>query len=365
MRAFWRLLAFAAAINLTLAAGVITAQTVTVTRAPGGSTIELALNANTIATVTADATGKATIPVNLEARGARAEADVQVAVDVCAAMRRVILVEPGLQALPPQIGCTRKELPGIFLMRKVTTLLVEVAASTPSVWLRQGPIPIEWFGENSGRVSSRVDRRPSPTGVVLFGGGSLSTISNVSRVECGNVSDCSGKDSKLAYSAGLTIWIFRWAAIEGSFVNPAPVAITGTYSTFRFNSSFDASLLTAAAKFGVPLGPVRIYGQAGVNRHQATFATSETIDDRTWTADDGTTGVFKGGTQTLSYKTAGWGLLFGGGVEVWASSRLGFYAEFQRTKLKGYGREGMPVKFDDGISSFTVGLRLRVLGGGR
>jgi hypothetical protein len=362
MMAPWRPLAFVAALNLTVVVGVTTAQTVMVTKAPRGATIELALNAATIGTATADNTGKATLPVNLSSRGGRTEADVQIFVDVCGNLRRVLLVEPGLQPQPQQIGCTRRELAGVFLMRQVTTMVVEVTASAPAVWLRQGPVPTQWLGEESGRISSKKLRRPSPRGLVLFGGGGPASFAYATSVACGNVENCSGEDSRLAYTGGVTLWVFPFLGAEASYTKPADVTASGSAGSYRFDNSLSSSLVTVGGKVGLPLGAVRLYAQAGADRHEATSTTTQTIDDRAYTDIDGNAGTLTGGTQTFVLRTSGWGLSYGGGIEVWVSRKLGIYAEFERAKLLGPSRDGDPGRIDERVTSFRLGLRIRPFG---
>jgi len=362
MMAPWRPLAFATALNMTVVVGVTTAQTVMVTKAPRGATIELALNAATIETTTADATGKATLLVNLSSRGGRTEADVQIFVDVCGDLRRVLLVEPGLQPQPPQIGCTRRELAGIFLMRQITTMVVEVTASAPAVWLRQGPVPTVWLGEESGRISSKQLRRPSPKGLVLFGGGGLASFKYATSVACGNVTDCTGKDSRLAYTAGGAGWGAPGRAGGASPPQPAPPTASGSDVFYRFNNSLNTSMWTVAGKVGLPLGAVRLYAQAGADRHQATSTTTQTNDDRPYTDADGVVQTFKGGTQTFVLRTAGWGFSYGGGIEVWVGRKLGIYAEVERAKLVGASRDGDAGQMDERVTAIRLGIRFRPFG---
>ena len=362
MMAPWRPLAFAAVLNMTVVVGVTTAQTVMVTKAPRGATIELALNATVIGTATADGTGKAAMPVTLPARGGRTDADVQVFVDVCSTMRRVLLVEPGLQPQPPQIDCTRRELPGVFLLRKVTTMVVEVTASAPAVWIRQGPVPNEWLGEQATRISSKAQRRPSPTGLVLFGGLGQSTYAYPKGVTCGTVTDCSGSESRLAYTAGATVWLKSFLGVEGSYSKPATLTLDGTGGFYRFTSTLTNTMLSAYGKLGLPLGMVRLYGLAGANRHQATWTTTQTNNDRTVTTADGGSLTIAGGTQKFVLRTAGWAFSYGGGIELWLAPKFGLYAEGERAKIKGDSRDGDPGKMDDRVTTFRLGIRFRLLG---
>ena len=62
-----RLLVAAAALNVTIGTGVVAAQTVLVRHAKPSETIELDLNATKVATATTDATGAATLPLDLRA----------------------------------------------------------------------------------------------------------------------------------------------------------------------------------------------------------------------------------------------------------------------------------------------------------
>ena len=134
----WRPLALAAALTVTVAVGVATAQTVIVTNAPVGSTVELALNAATIGTATANSRGQATLAVDLSRHARKTETDVHIYIDVCGQMRRVQLAESGLQPPPQENGCTRREIVGLFVMRQVTTFVVDVTEPRPAVWIESG-----------------------------------------------------------------------------------------------------------------------------------------------------------------------------------------------------------------------------------
>jgi hypothetical protein len=358
----WRPLVCAAALNMAVVVGVATAQTVIVTKAPRGAAIELVLNSTTIGTATADNTGKASFPVTLTSRGGRTEADVQVYVDACGNLRRVTLVEPGLQPQLPQIGCTRRELAGVFLLRGITTMVVEATASSPAIWLRQGPVPNEWLGEEATRISSKHLRRPSPTGLVLFGGGGVSSVKYATAQACGDVTSCSGKSSRPAFAAGAAVWIFPFLGAEASYAQSADATASGSESTFRFDHTLSNSMWTVAGKVGLPLGVVRLYVQAGADRHRATSTTTESVDTKTYTDADGVTQTIPGGSQTFVLRTAGWGLSLGGGIEVWAKPKFGLYAEYERAKLLGKSRDGDPGQMDDIVTTFRLGVRVRLFG---
>jgi hypothetical protein len=355
----WRPMALAALLTVSVGVGAAVAQTVIVTNAPPGSTIELVLNEATVRSATANPGGEATLPLNLSASIGRAEADAHVYVDVCGNLRRVVLVERGLQPPPKEVACDRKEIAGLYLVRKGTSLLVDLAGSNPMVWLRQGPVPAEWLRQGSETPAAARAWRPLPTGLVLSGGGDFTKFRDALAVACGNVTNCAGNNSGFAYTAGVAYWFTRFLAAEASYVRPAKVTANGSGDTYRFNSSLEAHVLTVAGKVGVPVGPVRFYGQAGADYHRATSSTTETVDDTTVTIDDVVTTI-PGGTQTFELKTEGWGWLFGGGVEVWVARSIGIYAEVGRAALKGSAFPNGEGPIDDRLTFVLFGARFHI-----
>jgi len=355
----WRPLALLAAFTVAVSVGVGTAQTVIVKNAPPGSPIELVLNAATIGSAVAAPAGEATLAVDLSKHVGRSETDANVYVDVCGNLRRVLLVERGLQPPPQGENCSRREIPGLFLVRGVTTMVVDVAGAIPMMWLRQGPVPPEWLVQGQDRPSEAKPWGPLPAGLVLFGGGGFAKFSDAVALACGTVSPCTGNDSRVTYAVGAAYWFTRFLAAEATYVKPANVTANGSGDTFRFDSSLDARVLTVTGMVGVPLGPVRLYGQAGANYHRATSSTTETIDDVTVTLDD-VTETIPGGTQTFEMKTAGWGWLFGGGLEAWVVPSLAIYAEAGRAALKGAARDGGEGAIDDRVTFMLIGARVHI-----
>lgn len=108
MTGFRRTLALAVALHASLLIGAASAQTVVVTRAPADATVELFLNGTRIASSPASATGEATLSLTPEARGGREEMDARIYLDTCALVRRVQIVERGLEAPLPQSGCSAR-----------------------------------------------------------------------------------------------------------------------------------------------------------------------------------------------------------------------------------------------------------------
>lgn len=346
----WRPLALAAAIEVTLCIGIATAQTVVVRGALPGSTFEFVLNGTTIGSAAADAAGDATVAVNQATNVGKPEMDAHIYVDLCDKLRRVLVVDRILQPPPESAGCIRTQLVGVFLVRPISTLVVNVAGPNPTVLLRQGSFSLR---------PPRVRTWSPPTGLVLFGGGGLAKFRDAAALACGDVGECAGGDFGGTYTVGADFWITRYLAAEASYLKPAKANVDGSQNNFRFKSFLDAHVVTAAAKVGIPAGRVRLYGQGGANYHRATSGTTQTIDDVTVTID-GVAQTIKGGTQTYGLRTAGWGWQFGGGVEVWLTSALALHGEAGRVALKGAARDDAEGTMDDGLTFILIGGRVRI-----
>jgi hypothetical protein len=262
-----------------------------------------------------------------------------------------VVIERGSAAAPPAGGCDRREISGLFLVRRVSTLVVNVAGANPTMLLVQGSYSLA--PEGPGKVW-----HPAASGLVLSGGGGLGKLRDAVAVACGDVSPCSGDTSWGALTAGVAYWFLPFVAAEVSYVKPPQLTTEGSGTTFRFTTDLDVHVVTIGGKVGAPIGPVRIYGQAGVNRHQGISGTTQTIDDVTVTVD-GVPQTVTGGTQTFELKTAGWGWQFGGGLEAWMSRRFGIYAEAGRMTIKGSAVEDGEGELDDGLTTVFVGGRFR------
>ncbi len=360
MMASWRPLAVAVALNVVVGIGVAAAQTVIVRNAPAGATIELALNAKTIDSATAGKNGQVTFTPNLSAATGAKESDVRVYADACGNVRRVVLVERPAQTPVPAPGCVRRESVGFFLVRPVTTLVVDIAEANLSVWLRQGPVPPEWLTQEAGASSVSSVSRPAPTGLALFGGGSFQKFRDFEGIECGTAESCSGKAFRAGYTAGAVFWINRFIGAEASVLKPARVTVTGAGSNYSFDTVLEPRILTLAANVGPAFGPVRLYGQIGANYHYGKNTTTTTIQNVTITAEDGTTTVIPGGTQTTTTETAGWGYLFGAGFEGWVAPSFALYAEGGRLQFKGTSLHGGEAKVNDRVTYILFGARIRI-----
>ena len=358
MSGFWRRVALAAALNVTLAVGAADAQTLMVKNAPAGAAIELRWNGEPIARATAGADGLATVAFAPNQLG-RPEVDARVLIDVCEAVRLVSLVERALQPAPSEAGCTRTEVGQFVLLQPTTSLLVDLGPAAPTLWVRQGPVPPEWLLNIQDEPVER-PRQPAPKGLILFADGGFTGFGKFSSSACGTL-DCDTKTFRAGYSAGAALWLSQYFGIEGGFMKPSAAKVTGEESTYQYESTLDTQVITAALLVGVPVGRVRFYGRGGATHHRATYTTSQTFDARTITIG-GVQQTVPGGTQEFELRTAGWGWIFGGGLEGWLSRSFALYGEGNYGALKGGARDDGEGELDERITSLKVGIRIR-LGG--
>ena len=335
----------AAALSASAGAGIATAQTVTVRNAPAGSAIEVVLNAATAATGTADATGVATLAAKMKETIGKTEIDANVFVDTCENKRRVVIVEVGASPVQPEAGCERRQISGLYWVRPVNTVVVNLAGLSPTLLLIKGSygVPVETAegGESSDSAGSR---RLAPNGLVVSGGGGVGQFRDALTLACGNVSPCSGHASGLAYTGAVAYWINKFIGVEGAYIKPKNMTASGG-DTFKFDSTHDADVWTLAGLIGGPIGPVRLYGKAGVNYHQATSTTNETINSA---------------SQTLAYRTKGLGWLFGVAGEGWVTPRVAIFFEGGLARLKGDSEGGGEAFVDDHLRVLVGGLRIHI-----
>jgi opacity protein-like surface antigen len=329
-----RLLSLAAVLTIA-AAGAAHAQTVIVRGAVPGETIEVVVTGGTTSTGQVGADGTATVAATLPAGDTgRPEMDARLTIDVCGTTRRVHILERA--QLPPAVpdGCTRSEIGGVYWVRQRSIIVINVAGAIPDVLLRQG----------SYNPNAPV-KRTVPTGLVAFGGGGLAKLSNATAIACGNVADCGDDGYVGAYNLGATLWVTRWLGVEGSYLRPSRTVAEGTASTYTFTSAFDADIVNAVVKLGIPLGPVRLFGQGGGTYHDGTNTMTQTMG---------------GETQVVETRTDGWSYTYGGGLEAWINDRFALYAEAGQTKVKGQERLVGVIELDDTLTHYLFGVRFRI-----
>jgi hypothetical protein len=336
----WRIVVTTAAVVIGTA-GAASAQTVYLRNAPAGSTVEVLVDTASSGTGTVDPSGEAKVAFTLPT--GKTEMDANVFVDTCGTVRKVVIVDHVRQPPPPTEGCERREIPGIFWVRPVNTVVVDVGGPTPTLLLVRGeytpPKPVA-EGEEERPA------RPVPSGLVMFAGGDYTNYRDAGVLACGNASPCSAKTSGLTYAFGATVWLTRFVGVEGSYMRPHQVKSSGG-DTFSFTNTLDSDVWAVMGKLGAQAGVVRIYGQGGMNYHEATNKTSETLDNL---------------SQTFEYKTTGWSWVFGGGMEAWlgARQRAAIFADAGIMRIKGKAESGGEAKIDDRLKYVTVGVKLRL-----
>jgi hypothetical protein len=344
------LLLTTALLVLGVGAQGATAQTVVATNAPRGSTVEVILHGTTAGSAVVGPDGVATIPIDA-VTAAEPEMDVFVFVDVCDDHRRVGIVRTGMPSPPRDPGCTRREITGVFVLRAVSTVVVDLGGLVPRLFLIQGAFD---------PLAPPRPRALAPRGLVLSAGAGLTSVRDAADLACGNVQNCQRDGSGLGYALGAAYWFRPFLGAEGTYVKPAEVTAEGGGDTYRFNSALDAELATIAGVAGVPAGPIRIYGKAGVNYHRALFSTTQTIDDRPVTVADQVVGIAPGGTQTFQFRTSGWGWLFGGGLEAWVRRPFALYGEFGLAGLRGPDEAGSEAEMRDRLTYFVFGIKIGI-----
>ena len=285
-----------------------------------------------------DPAGDAKVAIDLAAAAGKPEIDANVFLDTCDTTRRVVIVER--DRLPPaaEADCIRRQISGVFWVRKVNTLVIDAGGVNPTLLLINGSYSLD--PDAPARSWS-----PSLSGLVVFGGGGFGSFSDARALACGNVTPCGGHDSGLGYTAGAAYWFSRFVGAEASYLKPGKVTANGSGGKYNFDSSLDAKMLMIVGKGGVPIGPVKLYGLGGLNYHEALSRTTQTID---------------GASQTLEYQTQGWGLMFGGGLDAWIASRVALYVEGGFADVKGKPLAGGELEIDDTLKFILVGVRLRL-----
>lgn len=335
MRIPMRLLV-AAALFLGIASGEAAAQSVVVRHVPPGEAIEVFLNATKVATAAAEANRDTTVPLNLRENNAgKLEIDANIFIDTCGKVRRVIVVERGQPAATQEPGCERREISGLYWVRQVNTLVVDLGGVNPTMMLVKG----------SYDPSKTKNWTPTPSGLIVFGGLGRGDLRDAALISCGNAPTCDPHDAGWSFTAGFDVWIKSWLAGEASYFKPPNVTASGSGTNYSFNSTLDPQVIIVGVRGGIPIGPVRISGLAGTTYQDSTLRTHETIN---------------GISQDFLVETRGWGWVSGPALEVWTSPWLAIYGEAGFGRLKGTSTTGGEVRFEDRLRYVIVGGRVRI-----
>jgi hypothetical protein len=333
------------------------AQTVLVRDAPAGSTIEITLPPADPATATVGANGEATVTLDAMVKSGRAEVVAQIYDDTCPGpSHHFVFVERNQPPPPAGVGCARQDSGGFFVVRAITVFVINIGGDHPTVMLRQGPVPPAWLQEGP-----LVARHPNgaPPGLAVWGGTSFLRLQTEFNHQCGNLSGCNGNALNLSYNAGGILWLTRHLGANVGYIRSAKATADASPGSFTFKSSFDVDVLTLAGDIGLPAGPVRLFVEAGGNRHRAKLTTNETTTDLTVTVG-GVSQTVPGGTQTSVTNTGGWGWELGGGLEVWIKNRAAVYATISTIAIRGTDLNGGEARVNDRTTLMAVGLRFRI-----
>jgi hypothetical protein len=331
-----RRLLVAAALFVMTGNGVAGAQTVMVRNAPPGETIEVFLNTTKVATASVPEKGETTLPLNLRENNAgKTEVDANIFIDVCDKIRRIIVVERGQPAAAQEPGCERRDIPGLYWVRHVNTLVVDVGGANPTMMLVKG-------GYDPGSITTW---RAAPTGLIAFGNVGRADYRDVVFIACGNAPTCNGDKAGISFSGGLTFWVNRFLGAEASYFKPSQSKVDGKGDTYSFNSTLDTNLFMVGGRVGVPAGPVRISGLIGWDYQDSVLKTRDTIN---------------GATQNAEIETQGWDWMWGAGMEIWVSSRIAISVDGGFAALKGIPTGGGELQLDDRLRYVSGGVRVRI-----
>ena len=220
----------------------------TVINAPPNSAIDVVLNATPVASGAADAAGAATLKTKMQEAIGKAEIDANVFVDYCGERRRVLIVEVGAPSAPVDAGCDRRQISGLYWVRPVNTVVVNLAGLAPTLLLIKGSYDIP---------APNVDGTTRPRNPTPIRGPShrRDWSSSAARgcrksamhlpTACGNVSPCSGDDSGFGTPAGAAYWITRFLGRRGDVCQTEEHDSEGG-DIFRFNSTLDPDVWTLA-----------------------------------------------------------------------------------------------------------------------
>src|SRR3954462_8063968 len=252
MRSVWRLLALAAAGQVTPGVGTASAQRVMVRHLPVGTPGEIVLNGDAVGTGTVADDGDVTIPFALPEKDGKAEMDANIHGDVCEKMRRVLIVDQSRSAPPPAEGCDRKEISGLFWVRRVNTLVIDLEPPNPPVLLINGNYTPPRTPEEEAAGDESTPHAPLPKGLVMFAGGGQFSLRDFGTTFCGNVS-CSGGGTALGLHFGATYWITRNFGVEGSYFNPQTLKVSGG-NAFAFETGMRVDMWSVLGQTRLPAG---------------------------------------------------------------------------------------------------------------
>lgn len=354
MMRWWRPLLWAA----VLSAGQVSlagAQTLIVRNARAVTSVEVVYENAAVGRGAPDQNGTASIALTL-APGAT-ERVVLFYVDRCqGSIVRVGAADRDRLVPEPPADCQRQDLSGLFVVRRLTSMVLDLAPTTPILLIRQGPPPPQWLrGDYTGDSPALVQ----PRGINLSAGVVLPRISKTFALACGDVAPCTATDMRPTLTVGGTYWLRNAVGVEVSLIRGATLTVKAEDTDFRFTHELSTDIVNVAGNLGGMFGVVRVYFRGGANFHRATTTVDQTIDDRTLTNDDGPVFI-KGGTERFVTTTEGWGWMVGGGFEWWLKSPFAVYGEAAINRVQGADVAGGEAVIKDRVWTWTAGGRVHL-----
>ena len=353
MTRVWWPLGCAAAFVLSASVGTADAQTFIVRNAPAGSAVEVTFG-TAVGKGTLDQTGTATV-VLPDSPAATEEVAAAIYADTCDTTVRLVLV--GRSADPPAAGggCQRRVVPGFFVLRRGTSVVVDLAPSVPVVRIRQGRVPGSWLEDGPVRTFNS-----PPRGLVVFGGGGFGSMQETIDLTCGNTSPCARETTKMNFAGGVAYWLTPWLGAEGTFIKLLALKTDGQGDDYEMVSSVSPRALTVAAVGGLNIRSARFYGRIGGAYHRVEVETTQATFPRSITTD-GVTTTYPSSTQIFVYQTEGWGRLLAGGVEGWMSESVAVYAEASFMRIEGDNVDnGGERIMKDSLRAFIAGVKVHI-----
>lgn len=333
-------------IGLLASGARASAQTIIVKDAPAGGEVEVIVNNKVVVSDKANGNGRATLVVP----GSPADLDGQVSIDSCGTKRRILITQPSVTLAAADGACVRRDIPGLFLIKGVSTIVFTVEGANPRLLLRQGPFNPDAPPKTWAAV---------PSGLMIYGGTGFGALGQFSLSQCGTVVDCKADGTGFSLSAGAEFWIGRFAAVEVSFLRPASGTTEGTGTGFTFDSELKANVLAVGAKAGVPVGPVRLYARGGLNRTESLSHMSQTIAERSYTINEVPVTV-PSSTLVTEHETKGYGWYVGAGFELWLNRHVAPFLQLDYQKLKGDDLVDSENLLDDRHMQVGVGIKVRL-----
>jgi len=357
MKSSRRPLLVAAVLCAVLPGAAAEAQTVIARHVPEGATVQANIAGTPAVAATIDPEGNAV--VSLDTLDGKAEVSERIYVFACDTRRQIVLADRGAPVPSLGPGCTVRELPGVYVVRRGTTLVIDLEETPPTVRIAQGRAPRLWLKDiepGSGPLPREALYR-----LGVFAGGGFSIYRGVADATCGDASGCRAGDATIGTTVGISYWLSPWIGAEVSYAKDAKLTASGQPSaSSTFTSETDPETFMVGGKVGMTVNRVGLYARGGANFHRATTLETDVLPSITRVVN-GITVILPGGTLTTGYRTQGWGWLTGGGLDVRATDRFGIYLDARLARISGTARDESPAVRDTLTMSFQMGLRFSLV----